>query len=179
VTSGLRRTVETAELVLEAAGGPAPEIESWTGLHEIRSGDLAAVADDDLERVFLDFLVPPVSLDDPFLEGETFRDLRERVDPAVDRLLAGSWGTLLLVAHGGVNRVILSRALTEGKVMLGNLEQHPGCLNVLDVDFAPGGRERWAVHLVGWTPPDPVHAGRDTTTMEDMLVEYRAAGRRQ
>jgi broad specificity phosphatase PhoE len=176
VTSGLRRTVETAELVLAAAGGATPEIEAWPELHEIKGGSVDEVPDEELDEVFLGLLRPPVSLDSAFLAGETLRELGERVVPAIERLLAERWQTLLLVAHGGVNRVVLSLALTGGRVLLGNLEQHPACINVLDVD-PPGadGFRQWMVHAVNVTPTDLVTRDRRTTTMEDMLAEYRAA----
>ena len=39
---------------------------------------------------------------------------------------------LLVVGHGGVNRVLLLEALGLGLQGLGALEQDPACLNVLD-----------------------------------------------
>ena len=55
--------------------------------------------------------------------------------PRVERLVADDgWDTALVVAHGAVNRAILSYALTGERMFLGRFEQAPGCLNVLDVD---------------------------------------------
>jgi broad specificity phosphatase PhoE len=175
VTSGLRRTVETAELVLEAAGGPSPAIEARPALHEIRGGSVDHLPDEQLDEVFLGLLRPPVSLDAAFLAGETLGQLGERVVPAVEALLDEQWETLLLVSHGGVNRVVLSLALTGGQVLLGNLEQHPGCINILDVDDPGPDARHWIVHAVNIVPTDLVTRDRCTTTMEDMLAEYRAA----
>ena len=77
--------------------------------------------------------------------------------PAVDRLLAADdWDVALAVIHGGVNRAS-SRALTGGRAFLGNLEQAPACVNVLDVG------DDWIVRAVNVTPYDLTHlAGRTT-----------------
>ena len=70
-----------------------------------------------------------------FLGGESIGELFDRVLPAVERLVADDdWDTALVVAHGAVNRAILSYALTGERMFLGRFEQAPGCLNVLDVD---------------------------------------------
>ena len=54
--------------------------------------------------------------------------------PAVERLVADDgWHTALAVLHGGVNRAILSYALTGERMFLGHFEQAPACVNVLDV----------------------------------------------
>ena len=54
-------------------------------------------------------------------------ELFERVLPALDRLLVDeSWDTALAVLHGGVNRAILSYALTGERMFLGHFEQAPG-----------------------------------------------------
>lgn len=55
------------------------------------------------------------------LGGETVGSLADRVNPVIDRVLADeSWDTALLVLHGAVNRVILSRALVGDGPFLGH-----------------------------------------------------------
>jgi broad specificity phosphatase PhoE len=89
--------------------------------------------------------------------------------PAVDRLLADpEWDVVLLVLHGGVNRAILSQALTGERVLLGNLEQSPACINVVDVG------EDWVVRGVNHTPYDPIHESGRLRTMEELWREFRA-----
>ena len=73
-----------------------------------------------------------------------------------------------MVLHGGVNRAILSRALTGDRVFLGGFEQAPGCINVLDL--APDG---WIVRAVNVAPSDPVHRAGRETTMELLWAQYR------
>jgi broad specificity phosphatase PhoE len=165
ITSGLPRTVETARIV--AASNAEPE--SWPELREIESGRLGEIPEDELEAVFTEAWRDVVPEDTPFLGGETIRSLLDRVLPAVDRLLADrEWDVVLLVLHGAVNRAILSRALTGGRAFLGNLEQSPACINVLDVG------DDWVVRAVNHTPYDPVHLRNRLRTMEELWAEFRA-----
>jgi len=164
ITSGLTRTVETARIV-----APDQEPESWPELREIESGRLGEIPEDELEAAFLGAWRDVVPEDTPFLGGETIRSLLDRVLPAVDRLLADSqWDVVLLVLHGGVNRAILSYALTGGRALLGNLEQSPACINVLDVG------DDWVVRAVNHTPYDPTHLRGRLRTMEELWQEFRA-----
>jgi broad specificity phosphatase PhoE len=171
LTSGLSRTLETAELV-----APGAEVESWPELRELEAGRLADVPEHELERAFVGFFEDVVPEDVRFLGGETIGSLFDRVLPALERLLADdAWDVALAVLHGGVNRAILSYALTGGRTFLGNFEQAPACLNVLDVarGSEPGDRGGWVVRAVNVTPYDPVHLRGRLTTMEELWTEYR------
>jgi broad specificity phosphatase PhoE len=164
ITSGLPRTVETAHMV-----APSHEPESWPELREIESGRLGEIPEDELEAAFTGAWRDVVPEDTPFLGGETVRSLLDRVLPAVDRLRADpDWDVVLLVLHGGVNRAILSYALTGGRAFLGNLEQSPACINVLDVG------DDWVVRGVNHSPTDPAHLGGRLRTMEELWREFRA-----
>jgi broad specificity phosphatase PhoE len=164
ITSGLPRTLETAGIV-----APGGQPESWPELREIESGRLSDIPEDELESAFLHAWRDVVPEETPFLGGETIGSLLDRVLPALDRLLADpEWDVVLAVLHGAVNRAILSHALTGGRLFLGNLEQAPGCLNVLDV------RERdWVVRAVGITPLDLAHRAGRLRTMEELWAEFR------
>ena len=163
VTSDLPRTVETARIV-----APSVEPESWPELREIESGRLDEIPEDALEATFLAAWRDIVPEDVPFLGGETIGSLFDRVIPAVERLRADSdWDVLLAVLHGGVNRAIISHALTGGRALLGNLEQSPACINVLDVG------DDWVVRGVNHTPYDPAHVRNRLRTMEELWEEFR------
>jgi hypothetical protein len=92
------------------------------------------------------------------------------------RLLADpGWDTVLAVLHGGVNRAILSFALTGRRELLGGFEQAPACINVLDVDDAGA----LVVRAVNVTPWDPTLLAGRATTMEELWAQYgRAPGSR-
>jgi broad specificity phosphatase PhoE len=163
VTSGLPRTLETARIV-----APSAKPESWPELREIESGRLDEIPEDAVEAAFVEVWRNVVPEDTQFLGGETIRSLLDRVLPAVDRLIGDpEWGVLLAVLHGGVNRAILSYALTGGRSFLGNLEQSPACVNVLDVG------DDWVVRAVNHSPTDPAHLRSRLRTMEELWAEFR------
>jgi broad specificity phosphatase PhoE len=164
ITSGLPRTVETARIV-----APDLEPEAWPELRELETGRLADISEEELERAFTHAFRDVVPEDARFLAGETIGSLFDRVLPAIDRLLAADdWDIVLAVLHGGVNRAILSRALTGGRTFLGNLEQSPACVNVLDVG------DDWIVRAVNVTPYDLAHLEGRSTTMEELWQQFRS-----
>ncbi len=164
ITSGLPRTLETARIV-----APDAEPESWPELREIESGRLGDIPEDELERAFVETWRRVVPEDARFLAGETVGSLLDRVLPAVDLLIADpDWDVVLAVLHGGVNRAILSYALTGGRAFLGNFEQSPGCINVLDV-----GGDDWVVRAVNTSPTDLAHRVGRLRTMEELWAEFR------
>ncbi len=66
-------------------------------------------------------------------EGESLLDVRDRVVPRLKKLVAGHPGqSLALVAHAGVNRVILCDALALPLENIFRLDQNYGCLNIID-----------------------------------------------
>jgi broad specificity phosphatase PhoE len=164
ITSGLPRTVETARIV-----APCYEPEAWPELREIEAGRLGDIPEDELEAAFVGAWRDVVPEEVPFLAGETIGSLLDRVLPTVDRLVADpDWDVVLAVLHGGVNRAIISHALTGQRALLGNLEQSPACVNVLDVG------EDWVVRAVNHTPYDPTHVSGRLRTMEELWREFRA-----
>src|SRR5712691_7753992 len=95
VTSGLRRAVETAEIV-----APGAKVEGWPELEEIHGARVSALPEDELEEAFVGAFRGVVPLDRRFLGGETIGQLFDRVLPALDRLLADDgWDTALAVLH--------------------------------------------------------------------------------
>jgi broad specificity phosphatase PhoE len=164
LTSGLPRTVETARIV-----APDHEPQVWPDLRELEGGRLGDLSEDELEAAFVGFFKDVIPEETRFLGGEPIGSLLDRVLPAVDRLVADeTWDTALAVLHGGVNRAILSYALTRGRLYLGNFEQAPACINVLDVG------SDWIVRTVNVAPYDLLHSrGRDTT-MEELWRQFRS-----
>lgn len=169
IVSGLPRTVETARRVL-AETGQQIQLDIWPELEELRGGKLSAIPDESLKEAFVgafDGLVPE---DKQFLGGETIGQLMDRVHPAVDRLRSDkSWDTVLLVLHGGVNRAILSYALTNQRLFLGNLAQTAGCINAIDVGEAQAD---WVVRIVNYSPISELQGDSRHTTMEVLLEQY-------
>jgi broad specificity phosphatase PhoE len=168
IASGLPRTTETAVLV-----APGHEVESWPELQEIKGDRFSSIPPAELEEAFVHAFRGVVPNEKRFLGGETIGELFGRVLPAVERVLADeSWDVLLAVLHGGVNRAILSYALTGERMFLGHFEQAPGCINVLDVGAGwPGDA---IVRAVNIAPHDLLHAATRLTTMEGYWAEFQA-----
>lgn len=166
VTSALPRTVQTAQEVLGELRS-AQAIERVPALNEIRGGRVVDIPAADLEREYAQAFAGVIPESQRYLRGESFGAMLDRVYPALDALVAQpGWDTLLLVLHGAINRAILSYALTGTRMYLGNFQQSPGCINVLDV-----GAD-WVVRAVNIAPTDAAHVRTRATTMEDQYRNY-------
>ncbi len=131
-TSDLSRCVTGAEIIC-AGRGLTPireralreldigvwEGKSWAELKAIYPREWQARLDD-----IVNYRVPG---------GESLADLRDRVIPAFERIVSGHLGEeVLVVAHGGTNRVILLTLLGAPLSGLFNIEQDYCCLNIID-----------------------------------------------
>ncbi len=145
--STLPRTQETAARVLAAAGiaGEPAKVAEW---REMKSGGTSGIATADLPRAFLALTEARVGPDGRFGNGETVREVQERVLPKLRQLQTDpSWDSALLVLHGLVNNAILSHALGAGNDYFGRIEHSPGCINVLDV-----GPNDWVIRAINLCP---------------------------
>ena len=161
LASDLPRTAETAGIV-----APGLEVERWPELAEWRGGRLDALPPDELESLF----VGALRVTDEaarFLGGESLGEALDRVHPALDRLVERDWDTALAVLHGGVNRIVISYALSGDRTYFGTFEQAPACINVLDL-----GDDGWIVRTVNYIPYDPLHPARETT-MEHLWQQLK------
>ena len=105
-------------------------------LREFNMGDweglsLAEVKErfpDQVEKKFADFFNYRIP------GSETIAEVEARVFPAFDRLVAKHCGeTIVIVAHGGVNLLLLTRALELPREKIFALSQDFGCINRLHV----------------------------------------------
>ena len=169
IVSGLPRTVETAERVLAAAGQELTH-EQEPALEEIRGGRLSDIAPEEIEAAFLGAFQGGAGLEQRrFLGGESIGEFLDRTLPAFERIVARTdWTSLLMVLHGGVNRALLSRAMTGQRAFFGGLEQLPACINILDV-----GDDHMVVRAVNLAPTQWLHQRESLTTMEKLLAQYR------
>jgi broad specificity phosphatase PhoE len=161
VSSHLPRTAETAAIV-----APGHEVERWPEFAEWRGGRLDAIPPDELEASFVGALQVKDEAQ-RFLGGESLGEALDRVHPALDKLVGREWNTALAVFHGGVNRIVVSYALSGDRTYFGTFEQAPACINVLDL-----GDDGWIVRTVNYVPYDPLHPARETT-MEHLWEQLR------
>jgi len=78
----------------------------------------------------------------------------------------------VLVLHGGVNRAILSYALTGQRIFMGNLAQTAGCINAMDVGEQSND---WVVRIMNYSPLSSLQSESRGTTMEALFHQYRKA----
>ncbi len=142
-------------------------MERWPELAEWRGGRLDALPPDELESLFRRRASIVKDEAARFLGGESLGEALDRVHPALDRLVERNWDTALAVLHGGVNRILISYALSGDRTYFGTFEQAPACINVLDL-----GVDGWIVRTVNYIPYDPLHPSRETT-MEHLWEQLR------
>lgn len=66
-------------------------------------------------------------------QGENLLDLEARVMPVINEVVERHKGEeVLVVAHGGVNRIVLLNAIGAPLSGVFNVEQNFGCLNIID-----------------------------------------------
>ncbi len=65
------------------------------------------------------------------LEGESTLEVRDRIMPKLNEILSSHEGALALVAHGGVNRVILCELMGLSLEHIFRIEQDNACLNIV------------------------------------------------
>lgn len=175
VCSGLPRTAETATLVL--GGRRSPTLEIVPALAEIQGGDKHQPIED-LEAWLAHVANPWADAAHPearFLGGERFADFEARVVPAFRQLIADTrWRQLLIVAHGGVNRLILNHVMNlpwQGTV---SVEQDACCINIIDVDRQAAGPPRYLVRGVNITGYNVSKSGIRLTDMEQAAQRLAA-----
>lgn len=176
LSSGLPRTQETAELVLSRIPNP-PRLEQDRAFEELRGGTLRfpsrEVAAQAMHAQFLKANLPGARM----FGGEAFYEAQGRAVAALHALCTGPvWRNALLVAHEGINRLILSWACGAGLASAPAFEQDTGCVNVLDFDIEPGddGRpqiDRVIVKMVNVTPYNWLKQGMSRTSLEAIFAD--------
>jgi broad specificity phosphatase PhoE len=167
--SPLERAQATARTLAGASGVPITTVEA---LREITPGDVSVLAASSrgdvagfLRQAIGYFVDPHTRWDTPYLGGETYRELRERVWPFFADLLArADWRRVLVVAHGGVNNAVLGRVLGTAEPGLAKVEQDFGGLNIIDVDAGEP-----VVRLLNFTAYDPLKADLEASSMDVLL----------
>lgn len=175
ICSGLTRTRETAAIVLN---GRKLDVAIMPELEEIRGGDPIARA----KLSPVDYAYAMFQAGEPgacFAAGEPFQEFVDRVVPAFTKITNDpGWSTLLLVAHGGVNRAILTDITSASLTAFGAFEQDSACLNLIDVDTCldSGAVLRRVLRGINITADDPLKRTRRLTSMEGMTKRLVEAG---
>jgi broad specificity phosphatase PhoE len=168
ISSGLPRTRQTAELVLSFQPSP-PALEMVPDLAEIQGGKMQPVKNRDeliarMNTTFANAGKPGATNHEG---GEIFAEAQNRAVKAITNLLAEpGWRQILVVAHEGINRLVLSWAAGAGLHAMGAFEQDTGCINVIDFDMSGAEISRPLIKAVNLTPYNYLKHGMNLTSLE-------------
>jgi alpha-ribazole phosphatase len=170
ISSDLSRSLRTSKIIVGLRADP---VEALRALREINLGEWEGFSFDEIRERFpeeyaargrdMENWRPP--------GGESFADCRERVGIALQQILAGSHGKVLMVAHAGVNRLILCSVLGIPIRNLHCIGQDYGCVNI--IEFEP---HRARVRLMNYTPVPATSAEHFALChgyAQTMLNDYR------
>jgi broad specificity phosphatase PhoE len=175
--TGLERTRQTAQLVLDGREVPLEELGA---LREIEAGSIAHFTDERIDAEFTYGLERAAEADAAFGGGERFMDFEQRIVPGFEAFLRRpDWTTALLVAHGGTNAVILGWVTRGGLAGLAAFEQDAGCVNIIDADVIDGEIVRRMIRAVNLTPYNLTKHEHYLTVAERIVAAHRARGRPQ
>jgi alpha-ribazole phosphatase len=128
-SSDLSRAIETARIVVEPHG---LAVQTLSDLSEMNFGDLEGLPIDEIKErypaVFHSWMTTPAKT--RFPNGESFMQMTARVLAVLDWLVTQhSKQTIAIVAHAGVNRLILAKALSIPDDQIFRLAQDYGAIN--------------------------------------------------
>jgi probable phosphoglycerate mutase len=181
LSSGLPRTRETAEIVVGANSDAAHltlgEERDLVEIKGSRTGVRAKSREELAARMAFEFdqaAEPGARM----MGGDLFAEVQARATGAIESLLAEpGWHTALVVAHEGINRLILSWMTGNGLSGMQTFEQDLGCINILDFDLVPredgnAGTEifRKIIKAVNITPYNFVKHGMNLTSLEAIFA---------
>ena len=181
VHSGLPRTKQTLEILLKDRE-EHPPTRQLDGLEELKSGWLKAESREALAAILAFSFDKADQKGARFLpDGELFADAENRIIQALegliksDDVLSQNWRTGLVVAHEGVNRIILGWLSGGGLKSVAAFEQDLCCVNVIDIDVTPNEAgnglqiERAVLKAVNVTPYDYIKQGLPRTSLEHLF----------
>ncbi len=154
ITSDLERCATLACLIQDE-GGPGPVFSK--ALREVDFGQWAGLSWDEIEKVHpgamsqrmedLENYRPP--------GGECLADVLKRAGVVFERCAQGTYGkNIAIVAHGGVNRVIIADFLGMRLQNIFNLHQDYNCINCIEI-FPDGNGTLRFLNMTSHLDTDP------------------------
>jgi alpha-ribazole phosphatase len=129
-SSDLQRSRRTAEIIVAESGLP---VQTEVHLREIDAGRWEGLSSEEVKerypKEYAERERDPIGF--RFPGGESYRDLNHEVVPVFLRMLDSAAGDVLVVAHKGVNRVLLSHFMGLPLEELFSIPQDYGCVNLL------------------------------------------------
>jgi probable phosphoglycerate mutase len=180
--SGLNRTRETAEITIaQHEINQNLKVETEPGLVELKgSTNGPPMTREKLGAALafqFDAAAEPGARFGLGTNGEVFTDALARSTAAIERLLQQrDWANILVVAHEGINRVLLGWMTGAGLRGVQAFEQDTACVNILDFDMVPRadgqGVEitRKVIKALNLTPYNWTKFGMNMTSLERIMA---------
>lgn len=181
ICSGLNRTRETAELVISQHDTAATyRVEVEPGFTELKGSiDGPHMTRDKLAAALafqFDGAAEPGARFGLGTDGEVFSHALERSSQAMMKLLQQSdWANILVVAHEGINRILLGWVTGAGLKGVQAFEQDTACVNILDFDMVPRANgqgvevARMLIKALNLTPYNWSKFGMNMTSLERIM----------
>jgi alpha-ribazole phosphatase/probable phosphoglycerate mutase len=146
--SDLKRALQSAEILSKVL---CVEITEVPALRERNFGKWEGMSFDEISTVYPDefnrWKEDPLRFHPP--EGESTIEVKERALNVIEDILKKHSGESIgIMAHGGINRVILCHFLGVPLYNLFRIEQDYGCLNIIDI--YPDGNP--VIRLMNYVP---------------------------
>jgi alpha-ribazole phosphatase len=147
-SSDLERSRRTAEII---ARGRGLRVRQYKHLREINAGLWEGLCDEEVKerypREYAERERDPIGF--RFPGGESYRDLQKEILPVFLRMIERATGNILVVAHKGVNRVLLIHLSGRPLEELYSIPQDYGCVNLIRVSIRPDGARAIKVVTAG------------------------------
>lgn len=182
ICSGLNRTRETVEItIFHNEIKPHLEVEVEPGLVELKGSTNGPPMTRERLGAALAFqfdaAAEPGARFGLGTNGEVFADALARGSAAIERLLQQrDWANALVVAHEGINRMLLGWMTGAGLRGVQAFEQDTACVNILDFDMVPRadgqGVEitRKVIKALNLTPYNWTKFGMNMTSLERIMA---------
>ncbi len=136
-SSGLLRSYETAKIISEYLNLPVQKIYE---LNERNFGDWEGLTYNEIEKKYNveEYIKDPINFSIP--NAESFDEFKKRVLKGInfilerhkDKIYNNTSETILVVGHGGTNRIILCYALNIDYKNFFSINQDFGCINIIE-----------------------------------------------
>ncbi|WP_039658431.1 histidine phosphatase family protein [Clostridium tyrobutyricum] len=128
--SPMKRCIQTSDIIIGNRNVPRVKIKE---LMEINLGKWEGKSFKYIKKFFPEEFKKRGENIDTFVPkgGESFKQLQTRVVPAVENIIKQTTGNVLIIAHLGVNRVIIGNILGISLSDIFRIRQNYGCINEL------------------------------------------------
>lgn len=145
-SSNLKRTCQSASVI---AKYHSLSVRKDARLNEIDFGGWEGMTFNQIQkkypRLVRKYLSDPLNTKIP--EGESLLKFRNRVNKALEEILAQEKGTIVIISHAGVNRIIICGLLRLPLSYFWQIKQDIGAINIIEIH-----KNTNIISLINYTP---------------------------